>query len=46
MATKIPTGYGYEILWLLLFSFTVMGWLGCIAILLQHLTNKQGETKP
>jgi hypothetical protein len=43
IGTKIPTGYGYEILWLLLFGFTILGWLGCIAIILQHYTNK---TKP
>jgi len=37
---RIPTGYGYEILWLLLFAFTTLGWLGIIATILQHHTSK------
>jgi hypothetical protein len=40
IGTRIPTGYGYEILWLLLFGFTILGWLGIIAIILQHYTSK------
>jgi uncharacterized membrane protein YphA (DoxX/SURF4 family) len=43
IGTRIPTGYGYEILWLLLFGFTILAWLGIIAIILQHYTDK---TKP
>jgi Na+/H+ antiporter NhaA len=40
IGTRIPTGYGYEILWLLLFGFTILGWLGIIAIIPQHYTSK------
>jgi len=37
IGTRIPTGYGYEILWLLLLGFTILAWLGIIAIILQTL---------
>jgi Na+/H+ antiporter NhaA len=40
IGTRIPTGYGYEILWLQLFGFTILAWLGIIVIILQHYTNK------
>jgi Na+/H+ antiporter NhaA len=43
IGTRIPTGYGYEILWLLLFGFAILAWLGIIVIILQHYTDK---TKP
>jgi Na+/H+ antiporter NhaA len=43
IGTRIPTCYGYEILWLLLFGFTILAWLGIIVIILQHYTDK---TKP
>jgi hypothetical protein len=43
IGTKTPTGYGLELIWLLLVGFTIIGWLGCIAIILQQYTNK---TKP
>ncbi|GEM_PF-3474992 len=40
LGIKIPTGYGLEFIWLLLFVFTVIAWLGCLVIAIQHLANK------
>jgi len=45
IGTRIPTGYGYEILWLLLFGFTIIGWLGCLAIAIQYMAGKQKKWK-
>lgn len=44
LCLRLPSGYGYEFITLLLFAFTLISWLGCLAILIQKLTSKPKPT--